>query len=86
MRKLLLRTAILSVLATLPFSFAFGDVAITGSMQFHYVSKDPGTTVSGACSSGIECHCQPGVDRIHPVRACFCCFCMRPPTFRDADS
>jgi hypothetical protein len=48
MRKLLLRTATLSVLATLPYSLAVADVAINGSMEFHYVSKDPGTTVSGA--------------------------------------
>ena len=39
MRKLLLRTATLSVLATLPYSLAVADVAINGSMEFHYTGK-----------------------------------------------
>jgi len=48
MRKSLLRIAILTVLGILPYNLALADVDITGSMEFHYVSKDPGTTVSGA--------------------------------------
>ncbi len=48
MRKSLLRISILTFLGILPYNLALADVAITGSMEFHYVSQDPGTSVSGA--------------------------------------
>ena len=51
MRKLLLKTSIFTAAATLFSNFALADIGkvdLTGSMQFHYVAKDPGTAVSGA--------------------------------------